>query len=147
MDIAANHWSIIEFDVPRIDLQHRRIFELAAAFDEGSDQIRMMKSLAILCDHVKTHFREEEEMMAACGFPGLDAHRRQHVECRRMLVDLLSRAMDMSLDETADETRRLIGGWIHDHILTADREYAAYMKSMRAGGEPPASAPARRAGT
>lgn len=147
MDIAANPWPLVEFDVPRIDLQHRRIFELAAAFDEGGDQIRMMKSLAILCDHVKTHFREEEEMMAACGFPGLDAHRRQHAECRRMLVDLLANAMHMRLDEIADETRRLIGGWIHDHILTADREYAAYMKSTRAGGMPAASAPARRAGT
>ncbi len=131
--------SIIETGVPRIDQQHRRIFELAATFADGGDQIRMMKSLAILCDHVKTHFREEEEMMAACGFPGLAMHRQQHGECRRMLVDLLANAMHLSLDQIADEVKRLINGWIHSHILTADLEYAAYLKALR-GGEPGAAA-------
>jgi hemerythrin-like metal-binding protein len=124
--------SVIDVDVPRIDLQHRRIFELAETFAAGGDQIRMMKSLAILCDHVKTHFREEEEMMAACDFPGLDEHRRQHAECRRLLVDLLAESMNMSLDQIAEQVRLLINGWIHNHILTADLEYATYLKSLRA---------------
>ena len=124
--------SIIVSDMPRIDAQHRRLFELAATFADGGDQIRMMKALAILCDHVKTHFREEEEIMAACAFPGLEAHRRQHGECRRMLVELLARAMTMSLDQIADEVQRLIHGWIYNHILTADSEYAAYLKTLPA---------------
>lgn len=133
MNMDLSHCaSIIDVDVPRIDLQHRRIFELAETFAAGGDQIRMMKSLAILCDHVKTHFREEEEMMAACDFPGLAEHRRLHAECRRLLVDLLAEAMDMSLDQIAEQVRRLINGWIHNHILTADLEYAAYLKSLRA---------------
>ncbi|MFC5302458.1 bacteriohemerythrin [Azospira restricta] len=127
---VADCASILVSDVPRIDAQHRRLFELAATFADGGDQIRMMKSLAILCDHVKTHFREEEEMMAACGFPGLDEHRRQHGECRRMLVELLARAMTMSLDQIADEVQRLIHGWIYNHILTADCAYAVYLKAM-----------------
>lgn len=128
--------SIIEVNVSQIDTQHRRIFELAATFADSGDQIRMMKSLAILCDHVKTHFREEEEMMAACGFPGIEAHRRQHAECRRMLVDLLAKAGSLNLDQIADEVRLLINGWIYNHILTADFEYVPYLKAMRAGDSP-----------
>lgn len=142
MDFADGS-SIIAVDVPRIDAQHKRIFELAASFADGGDQIRMMKSLAILCDHVKTHFREEEEIMAACGFPGLDAHRLQHGECRKMLVDLLANAMRLSLDQVAEEVRQLINGWIHEHILTADFEYVQYLRSMRAAAAP-ASGPAAR---
>lgn len=125
--------SIVTADVPCIDTQHKRIFELAAAFAEGGDQIRLMKSLAILCDYVKTHFREEERMMAACGFPGLEAHRRQHDECRGMLVDLLGRAVRMSMDEVADEVRQLVDGWVYRHILTADFEYLPYLKATPAG--------------
>lgn len=123
--------SIMEADVPRIDAQHKRMFELAATFSDGGDQIRMMKSLVILCDHVKTHFREEEEMMAACAFPGLEAHRRLHAECRKMLVNLLTDARHMSLDQIADEVSRLIHGWIYNHILTADFEYLPYYKAMQ----------------
>lgn len=125
--------SIIDVNVPQIDEQHRRIFELAATFSDGGDQIRMMKSLAILCDYVKTHFREEEEMMASCGFPGLAAHRQQHAECRKMLVDLLAQAREMSLDQTADAVKQLINGWIYNHILTADFEYVPYLKAMQSG--------------
>lgn len=127
--------SIMEADVPRIDAQHKRIFELAATFSDGGDQIRMMKSLVILCDHVKTHFREEEEMMAACGFPGLAEHRRLHAECRKMLVDLLADARHMSLDQIADQVGRLVNGWIYNHILTADSEYVPYCKSMQSQQE------------
>lgn len=123
--------SIIEVGEPRIDAQHKRIFELAATFANGGDQIRMMKSLVILCDHVKTHFREEEEMMASYGFPGLEEHRRQHAECRKMLVDLLTEAQNMSLDQVADAVARLINGWIYKHILTADFEYVPYCKAVQ----------------
>lgn len=143
MDFADSS-SIIAVDVPRIDAQHKRIFELAASFADGGDQIRMMKSLAILCDHVKTHFREEEEIMAACGFPGLDAHRRLHGECRKMLVDLLAHAMRLSLDQVAEEVQQLINGWIYEHILTADFEYVQYLKSMRSGAVAHAAGPAAR---
>jgi hemerythrin len=125
--------SIIEVDVPEIDAQHARIFELAAAFAGGGDQVRVMKSLAILCDYVKTHFREEEMLMAASNFPGLDEHRRQHEQCRKMLYDLLGRAANMGLDDVADEVKRLIDGWIYNHILTADSEYVPYLKAARAG--------------
>lgn len=133
--------SIIAVDVPEIDAQHKRIFELAATFADGGDQIRVMKSLAVLCDYVKTHFREEEEMMAAVAFPGLDEHRRLHAECRKMLVDLLENAKHMSLDQIADEVKVLIEGWIYHHILTADFEYVPYMKANRAGGAPDTRVP------
>jgi len=122
---------IIEVDVPHIDAQHRRIFELAATFTDCGDQIRVMQSLAALCDYVKTHFREEEALMASCAFPGIEAHRRQHEECRTMLVKLLADARHMSLDQIADEVQRLINGWIYNHILTADSAYAPYLKSVR----------------
>ena len=124
--------SIIEVDVPRIDAQHKRIFELAATFSDDGDQIRIMKSLATLCDYVKVHFREEEDMMESCAFPGVEAHRKLHDECREMLVDLLNRARHMSLDQIADEVKLLINGWIYNHILSVDFTYVPHMKSALA---------------
>lgn len=119
--------ALAEFGSPHIDAQHREIFELAAVFSGGGDGVRLTTSLATLCDHVMVHFREEEEMMLACGFPGFDVHRRQHQRCREMVTRLLARAGAMGLDELAREAGGLVD-WLYNHIMTADIEYAPYLR-------------------
>lgn len=120
--------ALIEVGSPSIDAQHREIFELAASFSGNGDDVRVMKSISVLCNYVLVHFREEEEMMLACGFPGYEAHRRQHEKCREMLTGLLARAKAMSMDELAREVGCLVNGWIFSHIMTADIEYAPYLR-------------------
>lgn len=119
----------LEVGIASIDRQHREIFELAAAFRGNGDQVRVMKSLATLCEHVKVHFREEEALMAAHAFPGLEAHRALHAEFTERLSQLLAGASAKTLDELADEISRLVGDWCNEHILTADREYLPYLKA------------------
>jgi hemerythrin len=130
MNISLAEWSsLIEVGCPRLDAQHKELFELAAAFNGSGDEVRVKKSVAALCEHVKVHFREEEALMLAAGFPGYEAHRQQHDECRKMLIRLLDEARTMSLDQLATEVKFLINGWIYGHILTADLEYIPYLRS------------------
>ncbi len=119
--------ALVEFGCPHIDAQHREIFELAAMFSGEGDEVRLTTSIVTLCDHVMLHFREEEEMMLACGFPGFDAHRHQHQRCRELVTGLLARAKAMSLDELAQEVHGLVN-WLYIHIMTADIEYAPYFR-------------------
>ncbi len=128
--VELSDWSAgLEVGIVSIDAQHRQLFELAASFAGDGDQIRVMKTLAMLSDYIKTHLREEEEMMAACGFPGLEAHRRLHAEFRVMLYGLLENAKTLSLDAIADEVRYLINGWFFRHIMVADQEYVPYVRA------------------
>lgn len=70
MKFELAEWSSkIEVGLPEIDAQHRQLFELAATFAGDGEQIRVLKSLAMLTEYVKVHLREEEEMMAACRYP------------------------------------------------------------------------------
>jgi len=124
----AEYSSIVEVGQPMIDAQHKQIFELAATFTRNGDEVRVMQAIAVLCDHVKSHFRDEEEMMASCAYPGLATHRQLHDECRAVLVRLLDNAIHMSLDQIADEVKHLVDGWIYNHILTADFAYVPYVK-------------------
>lgn len=117
----------LEFGVPEIDAQHRQFYELAASFDGNTDQVRVMKTLALLSDYIRRHFRDEEELMAAWNYPGLKAHCRLHAHFRHMLADLFSRAGHMALDEIGEEVRYLINGWFSNHIVTVDFEYAPYV--------------------
>ena len=117
----------LEFGVPEIDAQHRQFYELAASFNGAKDQVRVMKTLALLSDYIRRHFRDEEELMAACNYPGLRAHCRLHAHFRHMLADLFSRAGRMELDEIGEEVRYLINGWFSHHIVTVDFDYAPYV--------------------
>jgi hemerythrin len=131
MDMILAGWSEkIEVGLPTIDSQHKQLFDLAATFAGNGDQIRVMKSLAMLCDYVKTHFLEEEEMMAACGYPELEAHKRLHREFKGMLYKLLENAKHMSLDEIAEEVKQLINGWFYNHILVVDFKYVPSIKAV-----------------
>ncbi len=124
-------WSSkIEVGLPAIDEQHRQLFELAASFQGDGDQIRVLKSLAMLTEYVKVHFREEEAMMVACHYPRLEAHRLLHGEFRRLLFELLENAKQMTLDEIADEVKFLINGWFYHHILVADFDYVPSVQAV-----------------
>lgn len=89
-----------------------------------------MKTLVMLCDYVKVHFRAEEEMLAELDYPDLDAHKRPHAEFRGMLLKLLDNARQMTLDEIANEVQYLIYGWFSNHILQFDVAYVPWVRSQ-----------------
>jgi len=111
------------FGIETIDAQHKQLFDLAASFEGNGDQVRVMKTLALLCTYVKEHFREEEAMLEACGYPQLDAHRAVHREFRGMLQKLLGEATGMTLDDIAERVHYLINGWFYRHIMVTDLDY------------------------
>ncbi len=143
MDMRIADWSDkLRFGIDTIDRQHQQLFELAATFEGNGDQIRVMKTLVLLCEYVREHFREEEELLAACGYPKLDTHRQLHREFRRMLRELLAEAGRMTLDEIADRVRYLINGWFYNHILVADFDYVPSVQAAASAASMPENAPA-----
>jgi hemerythrin len=128
MNMRLAEWSEkLLFGIEPIDAQHKQLFDLAASFEGNGDQIRVMKTLALLCNYVKEHFREEEELLVQYAYPHLEAHQRMHVEFRGMLSDLLAEATHMTLDEIADRVRYLINGWFYNHIMVTDLDYVPYI--------------------
>lgn len=147
MDARVSGWNTaIEVGLPGIDRQHREMFDLAASFRGQGDDIRMMKTLAMLCDYAKTHLREEEALLVRIGYPELEEHRQHHVEFRRMLRELLADARHLTLDAIADRVERLINGWFYQHVLHVDARYVplvkaheAYLRTLRASRPPGAT--------
>ena len=126
MEYPKANWSTaVETGLPAIDSQHKQLFDLAATFRGEGDQIRIMRSLATLCDYANTHLADEEAMLEAIGYARLAEHRLQHETFRRMLRQLLADSRSMTLDQIADRIEALINGWFYQHILTVDIEYVA----------------------
>lgn len=117
------------FGLETIDSQHKQLFELAATFSGNGDQIRVMKTLVILCDYVKNHFREEEELLRDCAYPNLETHMDLHRQFKDMVIQLLGEAKNLTLDQIAAQVQYLINGWFYNHILHVDTEYVPFVKA------------------
>lgn len=135
MDMRLADWSDrLLFGIDRIDAQHKQLFELAATFEGNGDQIRVMKTLALLADYVKVHFREEEQLLERCNYPRLAEHKELHAHFKGMLLQLLQNANQMTLDDIADQVQYLINGWFYNHIMVADLDYVPLVKNQPAKG-------------
>jgi hemerythrin-like metal-binding protein len=122
----------LEVGLPAIDEQHKRLFDLAASFRGNGNQIRVMKTLATLCDYANTHLREEEALLESIAYAALDEHKLHHARFRQMLRELLEESRRMTLDQIADRVEGLINGWFYQHILTVDADFVPAVKAYEA---------------
>lgn len=125
------YWSQeYETGLQDIDVQHRQVFEMAAAFEHFDNHIQMMEVLANLCKYMSGHFREEEALLAASGYPATNAHIIQHDEFRKILAQLLEDARHMNLDQIADRVRPLVNDLVQRHIQETDFDFILYLKHI-----------------
>ena len=134
MDAPPSSWSpAIETGIPAIDAQHRQLFDMAAAFRGDGDQIRVLRSLAMLCDYANTHLRDEETLLESVGYERLAEHRREHEHFRTLLRQLLDDSRRLSLDEIATRIEALINSWFYRHILSFDADYVDCVRGRHPG--------------
>lgn len=121
-----------------IDAQHRELFTRFEAFIEACNRKRGAEELKVLFDfldsYVKTHFAEEESLMAAHNFPGYSAHVEQH---QRFIAKLAGLRGDL---DTAGPTvgvlvmtSKALVYWLTEHIRQIDPQLATFLKGAGRG--------------
>lgn len=118
-----------------VDRQHRRLFEIAArvyANLSGDEKayVAAASAAAELLDYTATHFADEEALMAAAGYPGLDEHRREHADLLSKVHDMEMRAAFGERNLPADMSRFLLA-WLVDHIQARDRKFGEYLAAQQ----------------
>lgn len=115
-----------------MDEQHREVVSAVSAIhralQENADRSRLLLLVDDLIRHLTGHFRGEEEMMRAAGYPKLPTHRLEHTILRTRIVNL-HRASATQRRANADRIVALLEGWLDSHIQGADRELADYLQS------------------
>lgn len=111
--------------VPVLDVQHKALIALINKLSEQGGTAGMMGYVFDELEvYVRTHFKTEEELMAAYAYPDLDAHRRQHRAFEHWL-----RAVRQTYDSgthadlIAESVNTFLRHWLINHILSADRAY------------------------
>nr|WP_320132064.1 diguanylate cyclase [uncultured Holophaga sp.] len=127
-----------ETGLEAVDAQHRglvslmnRLLDGAYALQTGQDA--PLEVFGQLMDYSRSHFAEEEAIMAARGIDPrfLEAHREQH----RQYALTLQEARRTLLDQS-HPTRTLasfVGQWLIYHILGWDQAMARQLRAMAAG--------------
>ena len=112
----------LELGEPEIDSQHKRLVEIINTFlnaaDTGCGSDAMKRTLDDLLDYADTHFAAEEQFMERLGFPGLEAHRREHQNLRREVLDRLDKFMQC--DGSILEMQAFLTSWLVGHVMGWD---------------------------
>lgn len=129
------HWDPrLSVHVESMDEQHKHLIRmlnrLHEVFDEGSKPRAIRSILNGLLVYVRIHFWQEEHVMQAHGFPGLDAHRREHQALVERTEELAARFKE---GETAlgPEMLYFLKKWLRNHIQGSDMAYGRHIMEQK----------------
>lgn len=113
---------------PALDHDHRilvsLINQLHEAIEEGQPARAVGRTLTSLRRYVETHFAREESILAACGYPDLEAHAEGHRALEATVEDIEALHARAPEEVDAAEVLEFLRRWLVDHILRADMRYA-----------------------
>jgi hemerythrin-like metal-binding protein len=129
--MAGFAWSeMMSVGVPVLDADHRCIVRIINPLrdSEGEDRHHVIETvLDTLVGYCRYHFAREEQVMAWCGFPGIDFHRRAHESFASFVTLLRERYADGHDTALADEMQDYLMRWLCHHILIQDMAYKSYV--------------------
>jgi hemerythrin-like metal-binding protein len=115
-------------------LQGALIDAYEAALLDGTDRRLAAETLARLVEFTAVHFADEEALMAARGYPELEAHHLAHQRAMEQVLDL-ERGASVATREASLASIHRLRRWLLDHVNGPDRAFAGWLASRPA---PPA---------
>jgi len=130
--MALIQWSPeLSLNVPRLDIEHQHLIALVNTLYDGYQRGQNARSLERifreLVEAASMHFESEESFLEEQGYPESDAHKEEHEVLLGQLLDLQGRVSAGRSGINA-ETFEYLCDWVVDHIVNADKEFAAYVK-------------------
>ena len=120
-----------EMGMKSLDDQHRLLFDAtnnlydAMQASRGIEEVERL--LAVMFDYTVFHFGEEEELMGLHGYPGLEKHKRLHLEWIEKCVQLTEKQAEGSF-LVSIELLRFLTNWLTTHIKGEDKAFGEFMK-------------------
>lgn len=119
-----------------VDEQHKQLVsiinELYEAQSTGTSKIVIGESLDKVIDYTRYHFESEEKYMKNYNYPGLDQHKKEH-------IDLINQAENLKKEFTNNnlllslKTLDFLKDWLINHILGSDKEFGEYVRQQEIG--------------
>jgi len=112
-----------------LDDHHKQLIalinELILIAGQKEEHVVVGRVLEQLIDYLEVHFKAEEAFMRKIGYPHVDRHRKIHEGFLRRTLEF-NKCFNARHVEITEEIIQFLMGWLVNHILSADQEYAAY---------------------
>lgn len=134
LPLASNEEILIWTDSLRvgidvIDKDHQVIVSLLnRVTHRTADDPELNTVIEELVDYTRDHFRREEAVMEACGYPDLEKHRGRHRDLTAQVNDLAGTWRKGRNPEMLHHLRKFLREWWIGHIVKVDTEIAQYAK-------------------
>jgi len=142
IDLVAKWAEAFEIGHPDIDDQHRQLFERVNRFAEMIRKDRDFTAAGPVIDfleeYVRTHFKDEEDIMEKQGYPFLDVQRDQH---ERFTERFAALKRELQESDGSDwhfllfKIQILVVDWLVHHTCGADRHLGRFLRLERSTGE------------
>jgi hemerythrin len=126
-------------NIPLIDEQHKELVRLTNELYQGclmgDDVARsyFMKTIKSVVDYVGKHFSAEEKMLENINYPYLGAHKNQHEEFVKKVLEDVKNFQD-GKKFVPNVFVRYLRDWILSHIAMEDKRYAEYIFNLKKQG-------------
>lgn len=118
---------------PLIDAQHAElhdlVMELGILAERDEDRLRLGDVLFEILSYAATHFREEEALMDAVGFPGLARQRKLHHAFAVKLARASKLFAQGDSEISASGLWRELNDWLLHHVWDEDMQLAEFLRS------------------
>jgi hemerythrin len=116
--------------IGQIDEQHKKLVgmlnELFDAMKAGKGNDVLDNVLSQLIAYTKSHFATEERLMKAHGYPDHQAHKAEHDELTKQVVEFQQRFQARSTGLSM-ELMAFLKNWLINHIQGSDKHYAPFL--------------------
>jgi len=134
-------WSdALNVGIPFVDAQHRKLIDILNELHSGihgahgpqspEGGASFRKAMHGAVEYVRVHFSAEEELLRKINYPDFAAHKAQHEEFVRHILDSVSRFESGNRYEGLELVKLLsfFRNWLLEHIGVLDKNYATYAK-------------------
>jgi hemerythrin-like metal-binding protein len=118
--------------VRELDQQHQQLIKLLNLLisTQGTTNTHsetISDTLMAMTRYAQAHFKAEESLMEAHGYPGLEDQKIQHRNFRKNTVNF-SIATTLGIDQVPEDLLVYLADWWVHHILEDDMAYRSFFK-------------------
>lgn len=118
-----------------IDEDHQRLIgfvnDLHDAVSEAQSEKVVGKILVELIEYTRDHFKREEKLMQAGGYPDYERHCGIHATLTRQVLVFAEKYVRTPTDQVKRELIDFLAAWLVDHIIKEDRRIGAFMRGKQ----------------